>query len=82
MPAVEADEVRAAERANRVEGAAAVFEEDEVLGAARPERLQQPPPFGAGNPHAFEIYGAVLVFFFAISFPLTRLAAYLKRRLV
>jgi His/Glu/Gln/Arg/opine family amino acid ABC transporter permease subunit len=46
------------------------------------ERLQQPPPFGAGNPHAFEIYGAVLVFFFVISFPLTRLAAYLERRLV
>ena len=46
------------------------------------ERLQQPPPFGEGNPHAFEIYGAVLVFFFAISFPLTRLAAYLERRLI
>jgi polar amino acid transport system permease protein len=46
------------------------------------ERLQQPPPFGTGNPHAFEIYGAVLVFFFMISFPLTRLAAYLERRLV
>ena len=46
------------------------------------ERLQQPPPFGAGNPHALEIYGAVLVFFFLISFPLTRLAAYLERRLV
>ena len=46
------------------------------------ERLQQPPPFGAGNPHALEIYGAVLVFFFVISFPLTRLAAYLERRLV
>jgi His/Glu/Gln/Arg/opine family amino acid ABC transporter permease subunit len=46
------------------------------------ERLQQPPPFGEGNPHAFEIYGAVLVFFFLISFPLTRLAAYLERRLV
>jgi polar amino acid transport system permease protein len=56
----------------------------EVLetGKREYERLQQPPPFGAGNPHAFEIYGAVLVFFFAISFPLTRLAAYLERRLV
>jgi ABC-type polar amino acid transport system ATPase subunit len=30
---------------------------------------------------AFEIYGAVMVVFFAISFPLTRLAAYLERRL-
>jgi polar amino acid transport system permease protein len=46
------------------------------------ERLQQPPPFGAGDPHAFEILGGVLVFFFLISFPLTRLAAYLERRLV
>jgi len=31
---------------------------------------------------AFEIYGAVMVVFFAISFPLTRLAAYLERKLV
>jgi polar amino acid transport system permease protein len=56
----------------------------EVLetGKREYERLQQPPPFGAGNPHAFEIYGAILVFFFVISFPLTRLAAYLERRLV
>jgi His/Glu/Gln/Arg/opine family amino acid ABC transporter permease subunit len=56
----------------------------EVLetGKREYERLQQPPPFGAGNPHAFEIYGAVLVFFFVISFPLTRLAAYLERKLV
>jgi polar amino acid transport system permease protein len=35
-----------------------------------------------GDPHAFEIYGAVMVIFFLISFPLTRLAAYLERRLV
>lgn len=35
-----------------------------------------------GDPHAFEIYGAVMVIFFIISFPLTRLAAYLERRLV
>src|SRR5919108_2926968 len=56
----------------------------EVLetGKREYERLQQPPPFGAGNPHAFEIYGAVLGFFFVISFPLTRLAAYLERRLI
>jgi polar amino acid transport system permease protein len=56
----------------------------EVLetGKREYERLQQPPPFGAGNPHTFEILGAVLVFFFLISFPLTRLAAYLERRLV
>ena len=35
-----------------------------------------------GNAHAFEIFGAVMVIFFVISFPLTRLAAYLERRLV
>jgi polar amino acid transport system permease protein len=46
------------------------------------ERLGSPPPAGFGEPHAFEIYAAVLVVFFVISFPLTRLAAYLERRLV
>jgi polar amino acid transport system permease protein len=35
-----------------------------------------------GEEHAVEIYGAVMVVFFVISFPLTRLAAYLERRLV
>jgi len=35
-----------------------------------------------GQEHAIEIYGAVMVLFFLISFPLTRLAAYLERRLV
>ena len=35
-----------------------------------------------GNSHAFEIFAAVLVMFFVISFPLTRLAAYLERRLI
>jgi polar amino acid transport system permease protein len=35
-----------------------------------------------GDPHALEIYGAVMVLFFVISFPLTRLAAFLERRLV
>jgi polar amino acid transport system permease protein len=37
---------------------------------------------GGGDNHAFEIYGAVFILFFMISFPLTRLAAYLERRLV
>jgi polar amino acid transport system permease protein len=46
------------------------------------ERLTAPPPIGPGEVHAFEIYGGVMVVFFAISFPLTRLAAYLERRLV
>jgi polar amino acid transport system permease protein len=35
-----------------------------------------------GDPHAIEIYAAVMVLFFVISFPLTRLAAFLERRLV
>lgn len=34
-----------------------------------------------GEEHAIEIYGAVMVIFFVISFPLTRLAAYLEKRL-
>jgi polar amino acid transport system permease protein len=34
-----------------------------------------------GQEHAIEIYGAIMVIFFVISFPLTRLAAYLERRL-
>lgn len=37
---------------------------------------------GGADNHAFEIYGAVFVLFFLISFPLTRLAAFLERRLV
>ena len=46
------------------------------------ERLTFPPPAGLGQVHAIEIYGAVMVVFFLISFPLTRLAAFLERRLV
>ena len=45
------------------------------------ERLNAPPPIGLFEIHAFEIYGAVAVVFFVICFPLTRLAAYLERRL-
>jgi polar amino acid transport system permease protein len=36
----------------------------------------------AGDGHPFAIFGFVLLVFFLISFPLTRLAAYLERRLV
>jgi polar amino acid transport system permease protein len=67
----------------------------QVLGAAElletgersVERLTAPSvgpngEFIPGEVHAFEIYGAVMVVFFMISFPLTRLAAYLERRLV
>jgi His/Glu/Gln/Arg/opine family amino acid ABC transporter permease subunit len=34
-----------------------------------------------GQEHAVEIYGAIMIVFFLISFPLTRLAAYLEKRL-
>jgi polar amino acid transport system permease protein len=52
----------------------------EVLeaGTRSVERLQLTPP---GDSHAFAIYGFAMVIFFVISFPLTRLAAYLERRL-
>jgi His/Glu/Gln/Arg/opine family amino acid ABC transporter permease subunit len=55
----------------------------ELLEAAKRqvERLTAPPPAGVGEIHSFEIYGAVMVIFFCISFPLTRLSAYLERRL-
>jgi polar amino acid transport system permease protein len=42
------------------------------------ERLQ----LSTGDSHAFEIVAGVMVAFFCISFPLTRLAAYLERRLI
>jgi His/Glu/Gln/Arg/opine family amino acid ABC transporter permease subunit len=35
-----------------------------------------------GEEHAIEIYGAIMVLFFLISFPLTRLASYLEKRLI
>ena len=50
-------------------------------GQRQIERLNAPPPQGLGEIHAFEIYAAIMVAFFVISFPLTRLAAYLERRL-
>jgi His/Glu/Gln/Arg/opine family amino acid ABC transporter permease subunit len=56
----------------------------EILGASRSqvERLTFFPPAGIGEIHAFEIFTGVMVLFFLISFPLTRLAAYLEKRLV
>jgi polar amino acid transport system permease protein len=51
-------------------------------GERQVERLAAPPPIGDGQIHAFEIYAAVMVVFFCISFPLTRLAAYLEKRLI
>jgi polar amino acid transport system permease protein len=55
----------------------------EMLEAAerQNERLTAVPPVGLGEIHAFEIFGFVALLFFVISFPLTRLAAYLERRL-
>ena len=51
-------------------------------GERQSERITAVPPIGLGEIHAFEIFGAVAVLFFVISFPLTRLAAYLEKRLV
>jgi polar amino acid transport system permease protein len=59
-------------------GAAELLE----TGERSVERLTAPPPAGLGEIHAFEIYAAVMAVFFLISFPLTRLAAFLERRLV
>ena len=63
---------------------AAVIGGVELLQASKSqvERLTFFPPAGIGEIHAVEIFGAVMVVFFVISFPLTRLAAYLERRLV
>jgi polar amino acid transport system permease protein len=63
---------------------AAVIGATELLGSGQRqiERLSAPPPQGLGEIHSFEIYGGVAVVFFIISFPLTRLAAYLEKRLI
>ena len=52
----------------------------ELLGTG--QREVERLTYGTGNPHAFEIFGAVLAAFFLVSFPLTRLAAFLEKRLV
>lgn len=56
----------------------------EILLAAKSqsERLTFFPPAGIGEIHAFEIFTGVMILFFLISFPLTRLAAVLEKRLV
>jgi polar amino acid transport system permease protein len=63
---------------------AALVSVTEVLFAAKQqvERLAAPPPAGVLEQHGFAIYAGVMAAFFIISFPLTRLAAYLERRLV
>jgi polar amino acid transport system permease protein len=56
----------------------------ELLQASKSqvERLTFFPPAGIGEIHAIEIFGGVMILFFLISFPLTRLAAMLEKRLV
>ena len=63
---------------------AAVIGGIEILQAAKSqsERLTFFPPAGIGEIHAAEIFAFVALLFFLISFPLTRLAAYLEKRLV
>jgi polar amino acid transport system permease protein len=51
-------------------------------GKRQVERLAAPPPVGDGEIHALPIYGTLLLLFFLISFPLTRLAIFLERRMV
>jgi polar amino acid transport system permease protein len=51
-------------------------------GKAQTERLTFYPPAGIGEIHAYEMFAFVALLFFLISFPLTRLAEYLERRLV
>ena len=51
-------------------------------GKSQSERLTFYPPAGIGEIHAFEIFAFIALVFFLISFPLTRLAAYLEKRLV
>jgi polar amino acid transport system permease protein len=46
------------------------------------ERLAAPEPIGPGEIRAFEIYAGVMAVFFLITFPLTRLSAYLEKRLI
>ncbi len=55
----------------------------EVLeaGERQNERLTAIPPIGLGEIHAFEIFAGTAMLFFLISFPLTRLAAVLEKRL-
>ena len=56
----------------------------ELLNASKSqvERLTFFPPAGIGEIHAVEIFGGVMILFFLISFPLTRLAAVLEKRLI
>jgi len=46
------------------------------------ELVNSPEPAGFGDRGEFAIYGGVMLVFFLMCFPLTRLASYLERRLV
>lgn len=61
----------------------AIIGGSELAGTGNREiaTLAASPPIGLGEIHAVEIFGTIMLAFFAISFPLTRLAAYLERRL-
>ena len=63
---------------------AAVLGGLELLSAAQRqnERVAAVPPIGTGEIHALEIFLGLAALFFVLSFPLTRLAAYLERRLI
>ncbi len=52
----------------------------EVLESS--QRMIERLTFNTGNSHGIEILGSVLIVFFVISFPLTRLSQLLERRLV
>jgi His/Glu/Gln/Arg/opine family amino acid ABC transporter permease subunit len=52
----------------------------EVLESA--DRSRERLLFATGDSHSFEIYAGVMLLFLVISFPLTRLAAYLEQRLI
>jgi polar amino acid transport system permease protein len=51
-------------------------------GERQAERVAAQPPAGLGEIKSLQIFAFVAVVFFVISFPLTRLAAVLERRLV
>ncbi len=52
----------------------------EVLESS--QRMIERLTFNTGNSHGIEILGSVLIVFFVISFPLTRLSQLLERRLI
>ena len=68
-------------RAQRAQRQAASKRGTGQAGKSQQQRLTYPEPIGIGQEHAFEIFTGVAILFFLISFPLTRLAAVLEKRL-